>query len=90
MRVSKYENTFAKNYTPNWSEEMFVINVKNTVLLTCVIEDLNSEEIVEMLYEQELKKKTNKTKFRIEKVIKKKSDYLYISSGKAVIILLIA
>ena len=89
MRVSKYENTFAKNYTPNWSEEMFVINVKNTVLLTCVIEDLNSEEVVEMLYEQELKK-TNKTKFRIEKVIKKKSDYLYISSGKAVIILLIA
>ena len=89
MRISKYENTFAKNYTPNWSEEMFVINVKNTVLLTCVIEDLNSEEVVEMLYEQELKK-TNKTKFRIEKVIKKKSDYLYISSGKAVIILLIA
>ena len=35
---------------------MFVINVKNTVLLTCVIEDLNSEEVVEMLYEQELKK----------------------------------
>ena len=89
MRISKYENTFAKNYTPNWSEEMFVINVKNTVLLTCVIEDLNSEEVVEMLYEQELKK-TNQTKFRIEKVIKKKSDELYISSGKAVIILLIA
>ena len=68
MRVSKYENTFAKNYTPNWSEEMFVINVKNTVLFTCVIEDLNSEEIVEMLYEQELKKKKQiKQSFELKK-----------------------
>ena len=29
VRVSKYENIFAKGYTPNWSEELFVIkNVK--------------------------------------------------------------
>ena len=24
-RISKYENIFAKGYTPNWSEEVFVI-----------------------------------------------------------------
>ena len=31
VRISKYENIFAKGYTPNWSEEVFVIkNVKNT------------------------------------------------------------
>ena len=45
---------------------MFVINVKNTVLLTCVIEDLNSEEVVEMLYEQELKKQI-KQSFELKK-----------------------
>ena len=25
VRISKYENIFAKGYTPNWSEEIFVI-----------------------------------------------------------------
>ena len=25
LRISKYKNIFAKFYTPNWSEEMFVI-----------------------------------------------------------------
>ena len=32
VRISKYKNIFAKGYTPNWSEEVFVIKkVKNTV-----------------------------------------------------------
>ena len=31
VKISKYENIFAKGYTPNWSEEDFVIKeVKNT------------------------------------------------------------
>ena len=34
VRISKYKNIFAKGYTPNWSEEVFVINkIKNTVML---------------------------------------------------------
>ena len=36
-RISKYKNIFAKGYTLNWSEEIFVINkVKNTVPWTYV------------------------------------------------------
>ena len=32
VRISKYKNIFAKGYTPNWSEDVFVIKiVKNTV-----------------------------------------------------------
>ena len=32
IKISKYENIFAKGYVPNWSEEFFVITkVKNTV-----------------------------------------------------------
>ena len=32
VRISKYKNIFAKGYTPNWSEEVFMIKeVKNTV-----------------------------------------------------------
>ena len=26
VRISKYKNNFAKGYTPNWSEEIFVVN----------------------------------------------------------------
>ena len=30
VRISKYKNIFAKGYTPNWSEEVFVIKeIKN-------------------------------------------------------------
>ena len=30
VRISKYKNIFAKGYTPNWSEEVFVISkIKN-------------------------------------------------------------
>ena len=32
VRISKYKNIFAKRYTPNWSEEVFVISkIKKTV-----------------------------------------------------------
>ena len=43
VRISKYKNIFAKGYTPNWSEEVFVIKkIKNTVYN--VIDDLNGEK----------------------------------------------
>ena len=45
VRISKYKNTFVKGYTPNWSEEVFVIKkVKNTLPWTDVINDLNGEK----------------------------------------------
>ena len=32
VRISKYKKFFAKGYTPNWSEEVFVVSrIKNTV-----------------------------------------------------------
>ena len=77
VRILKYKNIFAKGYTPNWSEELFVIKkFKNTVPCTYVINDVNDEEIIEKFYEKELKK-TNKEEFRVEKVIKK-GNKLYI------------
>ena len=78
VRISEYKNIFAKGYTPNWSEEVFVIKeVKNAVPWTHVIKYLNGEEIIGTLYEKELQK-TNQEKFRIEKVIKKKGDKLCV------------
>ena len=28
VRISKYKNSFAKRYAPNWSEEIFVVKKK--------------------------------------------------------------
>ena len=78
VRISKYKNIFAKGYTPNWSEEVFVIKkVKNTVPWTYVINDLNGEEIIGTFYEKELQK-TNQKEFRIGNVIKRKDDKLHV------------
>ena len=47
VRISKYKKIFAKGYTPNWSEEIFVIKrVKNAVPSTYIINDVNGEEII--------------------------------------------
>ena len=78
VRISKYKNIFAKGYTQNWSEEVFVVSkIKNTVPWTYVISDLKVEPITGSFYEKELQK-TNQKKFRIEKVFKRKSDKLYV------------
>ena len=51
LEYQKYKNVFARGYTPNYSEEFFLIRkVKNTVLWTYVIKDLNIEETVGTFY----------------------------------------
>ena len=78
VRISKYKNMFAKGYAPNWSEEIYLAKkIKNTVPWTYVISDLNGEEIVGSFYEKELEK-SNQKEFRIEKVIKRKGNKLYV------------
>ena len=80
VRISKYKNNFAKVYMPNWPEEIFVISkIKNTVPWIYVTNDLNGEEIIGTFYEKELQK-SNQKEFRIEKVIKRKGDKLYVKS----------
>ena len=78
LEFQNIKNIFAKGYTPNWSEEVFVINkIKNAVPWTYAISDLNGEEITGSFYEKELQK-TNQKEFRIEKVLKRKGDKLYV------------
>ena len=66
-------------YTHQISLKTFFVNkkVKNTVPWTYVISDLNGEESIGTFYERELQK-TNQREFRIEKIIKKKGDKLYV------------
>ena len=65
VRISVYKNIFAKGYTTNWSEEVFVIS------------KIENKEIIGTFYEKELQK-TNQKEFRIEKVIERKGDKLYV------------
>ena len=70
-RISKYKNIFAKGYTQNWSEEVFVVSkIKNTVLWIYAISDLNGEPIAGSFYEKKLQKISQEI-FRIEKVLKR-------------------
>ena len=78
VRTSKHKNIFTKGYVPIWSEEGFVIRgLENTVSWTYVVSDLNGEKTGGTFYEKELQK-TNQEELKIEKVIKRKGNKLYV------------
>ena len=57
VRISKHKSHFAKRYTPNSSEEVFVIKkFKSTVPWIYSINDLNGEEIVRTFIKKNCKK----------------------------------
>ena len=66
VRISKVKNIFAKRYTPNWIDEIFIVKkIKNAVSWTYTISDLNGEETAGSFYEKELQR-TNQKEFRID------------------------
>ena len=59
-------------------QNVFVISkIKNIVLWTYVISDLNGEDIDRTFYEQEFQK-TSQKKIWIEKMMKRKGDKLFV------------
>ena len=56
---------------------LLLAKIKNTVPWTYVISHLNGEEVVGTFYEKELRK-TSRKEFRIEKVIERKGNKLYV------------
>ena len=57
VRIPKYENVFAKGYTTNRSEEVFVIKkVENNVLWTYVILILKKKKMLERFMKKNCKK----------------------------------
>ena len=78
MKISKYKDIFAKVYITYWSKEFFVIkSVKNRVSLKYIISDINNGKTAGTFYKTELQK-ANQAEFRVENLIKKKFDKLYI------------
>ena len=72
--VDNYNNTFHRIIG---MKPIDVSKIKNTVPWTYVISDLNCEEITGTFYEKELKN-TSKKEFRIEKIIKRRVDKLFV------------
>ena len=74
VRLSKYKRkVFDKSYTPNWTEERFLIDrIQSTNPITYRLKDLNNEEIQGSFYEPELLKATQDI-FRNDKVIRRDS-----------------
>ena len=74
VRLSKYKRrVFDKGYTPNWTEEVFVIDKVNLAKpVTYNVVDLLGEKVEGSFHEKELQKAKQQT-FRIEKVVRR--DY---------------
>ena len=72
VRISKYKRkVFDKGYTPNWTEEIFVVDkIQFTNPITYKIKDLNGEEILGTFYDQEVSRASQEV-FRIEKILKR-------------------
>ena len=71
VRISKYKRkVFDKGYTPNWTEEIFVVDkIQYTNPITYKIKDLNGEELLGTFNDQELSRASQEV-FRIEKILK--------------------
>ena len=53
VRINKYKNIFSKEYTGNWSREIFIIDsVLKTNPWIYKIKDLNGEKIIGSFYEK--------------------------------------
>ena len=72
VRISKCKRkVFDKGYTPNWTEEVFIIDkIQYTSPITFKLKDLHGEEIEGSFYNPELSK-AKEDVFRIEKIIRR-------------------
>ena len=65
--ISKYKNKFAKGYTRNWSEDIFVIRkIKNTVWWHILLMILMEKKLLEVFTKNNRKKK-NKKRLELKK-----------------------
>ena len=72
VRIGKKKEQFEKGFTPNWTEEIFVIDqVKDTKPPTYGIKDLRGEPVKGTFYEAELQLSKQEV-YRVEKVLRKR------------------
>ena len=78
VRITRKKGTFEKGFTPNWTEEVFIISiVKATKPPTNTIDDMLGKPVQGTFYEQELQLSAQEI-FRIERVLKKKKNQVFV------------
>ena len=76
--IVRKKDTFEKDFTPNWTEEVFALSeVKHTNPITYSVKDELGEPIKGIFYEQELQSSVQEI-FRIERVLRKKKNQVYV------------
>lgn len=79
VRISKHRHAFTKNYTANFTNEIFKISkVQNTMPRTYLLQDIQGENIIGGFYEAELKKVAHPDVYLVEKVIRRKGDKVLV------------
>ena len=79
VRISKYKNLFEKEYTPNWTTEIFKVKLVNsTNSVTFVLEDLEGNPIKCYFYKEELQSTRFPNVYLVEKVLKTKGNQAYV------------
>ena len=72
------KGTFEKGFTPNWTDEVFIIiTVKPTKPPTYTIEDTRGEPVQGTFYEQEIQTSVQEI-YRIERVLKRGKDRVFV------------
>ena len=74
VRISKYKNIFAKGYTPNWTEEVFIVTeIIPRIPAVYRIKDLNNETVEGVFYESELQKVIKEDDvYKVDQILKKR------------------
>lgn len=79
VRISKHRGAFTKGYTPNWSNEVFVVNqVRLTNPHTYTLSDKTGQSIQGGFYTHELQNAKYPDVYLVEKVLKRKGDMIYV------------
>ena len=83
VRLSQARRPFKKGYLPQWTEEVFEVSrvlLDSIGPITYKVKELDGTPIVGTFYRQELQKVhvDDDTVWRIEKVLKRRGDHLYV------------
>ena len=77
VRVNKFKMIFEKDYTPNWTTEMFkIVKVQRTNPITYLLENYRGKPVTERFYEYELHRVANSDVYLIKRYCVKKEVYV--------------
>lgn len=75
IRLSKYRTVFEKEYTPNWTSEIFKVRKVqyNTDPITYLLDEDQNGEIKGSVYAEELQLVENRDVYLVEKIIRRRN-----------------